>query len=222
MKKINLKLLTAILAVTLIAGVSIFYACKKGEDNNSETKLKKETEFVARINKETCVQVIVYRDEKHNVHLTTTKVSNDLDIPIGVILSETLNTEPQNAKDDEESIVIEIPNDAIYWLVPLDGNEPIKFEPINNGAKDVPGGSVKVSCTCSQGKPNCFNTGLNCPMPEKRQDKYGIYYHCPSPDANTSCCQTCIIKSLYGSAVVMGSSYIVQSDNVTINGIIYE
>ena len=35
MKKINLKLLTAILSVTLIAIVSIFYACKKEEDNSS-------------------------------------------------------------------------------------------------------------------------------------------------------------------------------------------
>ena len=55
MTKLNLKLFAALLVVALIVCVGIFYACKKGEDNNSETKLKKETEFVARIHESLCV-----------------------------------------------------------------------------------------------------------------------------------------------------------------------
>jgi hypothetical protein len=49
MKKINIKLITALLTVVLVAGVSIFYACKKEEDKTSQSKVTEayQEEFVS-------------------------------------------------------------------------------------------------------------------------------------------------------------------------------
>jgi hypothetical protein len=206
MKKINFKLLTALLAVVLVAGVGIFYACKKEEN------LKKEAEFVAKINKETCVHVTIYRDKENNAHFVTKKTANDPNVPTGIIIPNEINTTPLNAKNGEEEIIIELSDDAIHWLVPLDGNEPEK-------ASDKP----KVSCSCKEGKPNCFEN-LHCHAQE-RQDKYGKYVVCvPS----VGCCKTCESKlSVAGSTstgytLIMGSIYIVQSNTITVNGITYE
>jgi len=207
MTKLNLKLLIAILAVALVAGAGIFYACNKEPEKN----LKKEAEFVAKINKETCVQVTIYRDAKNNAHFVTKKTANDSNIPIGIILPDELNIKPQNTKNGE-GVIIEIPDDAIYWFVPLDGNEPEK----------VPPGHQTVTCTCTLGKPNCFEN-LNCKAKEVK-DKYGTYILC----ITEGCCKSCgYLNSISCStstsySLRMGSSYIVQSNTVTVNGITYE
>jgi len=226
MKKLSLKLATALLAVVLVASVSIFYACEKKEkDNNSEGNLKKEAEFVAKIHEEMWVQVNVYRDENNNAHITTKEVAADPEIPIGIIIPEALNIEPSQAKNDDGDIMIEIPNDAIYWVVPLDGNEPIKFEPVN-GAKDKPGGNLKVSCKCTKIKNDCTGES-SCGAPYISPN--GKLVSCL--DALQGCCQICAIStsasggSIGGgsySSVIPGSSYLVQSNTITINGTTYE
>jgi hypothetical protein len=216
MTKFNIKSVTAILAVVLVAGGIIFYACKKEKDNNSEKNLKKEAEFVARIHEKLCVQVDVFRDEHHNVHIMTTETDNDPKVRTGMIIPNVINIKPQNAKNEEEEVIIEIPNDAIHWFVQLDGNEPQKVPP---------GGSpfMTAFCGCEKGKPNCFHVGLYCDPPQKKKDQYGTWLYCPTPPE--SCCQTCILKYGVGAAansVAMGSIYIVQSDIITVNGITYE
>ena len=215
-----------LLAVVLVAGVTIFYACTKENDvvNDAVNNLKKEAQFVAKIHEKMCVQVDVFRDEENNVHITTQKVATDPTIPIGIIVPDALKIEPQQAKNDD-GIMIEIPNDAIYWLVPLDGNEPVKFEPVVSDAK-VSNGDLKASCTCTQGKTNCLHLGLTCPPPMTYSDKYGTWYTCPAPNGNVSCCQTCVLKYSVGlssaSSLIMTSSYIVQSNSITVNGLFYQ
>ena len=209
----KIKLITAILAVVLVASGIIFYACKKEKDNNSDKNLKKEAEFVARIHEKLCVQVDVFRDGHDNVHIMTKETDNDPEVKTGIIIPNAINIQPQNAKNEEEEVIVEIPDDAIYWVVPLDGNEPENFKT---------GGTLTGSCTCQQGRPNCFNMGLSCPSPVERKDKYGTYLHCPSPNASNSCCQTCVIQNSTPKSVIMGSTYIVQSNTITVNGITYE
>ncbi|MCL2435598.1 MAG: hypothetical protein FWD09_05615 [Lentimicrobiaceae bacterium] len=222
MKKLNVKLFTALLAVALVASASIFYACKKENDNNSDKSLKKEAEFVARIHENLCVQVDVFRDEHNNVHIMTKETDNDPEIITGMIIPNAINIKPQNAKNEEEEVFIEIPNDAIHWLVLLDGNEPEKVPTGGTGPY------MKVFCGCSKGKPNCFHTGLNCKKPVESGSGFNYRIYCPAPDAY-SCCQTCVLKYSIsaetggsGTSMAMGSIYIVQSNTITINGITYE
>jgi hypothetical protein len=171
MKKLNLKLSAALLTVVLLATAAyIFYACKKDGNSNSDKNLKKETEFVAKIHEKMCVQVNVFRDENDNVHITTKEVGIDPTKSIAVIVPEALSMESQLSKNDE-SIVIEIPNDAVYWLVPLDGNEPVKFEPVND-TKSASGssGSITVYCVCTQDRQDC-TSGSKCQPPKYIQNE---------------------------------------------------
>lgn len=207
MKKINQKILIALLAVVLVAGASIFYACKKEKGNNSDKNLNKETEFVARIHEKLCVQVDVFRDEHNNVHIMTKETDNDPKVTMGIIIPNAINIKHQNAKNGEENAIIEIPDDAIHWFVSLDGNEPVK----------VPSGGIKIYCTCTEGKPNCFETGLTCPPPVISGSGFNTVISCPH---SQSCCKTCTQKT--GNTVVVGSTYLVRSDAITVNGITYE
>jgi len=209
------------LAVIFVAGVGIFYACKK---DVSAKELTKEAKFVAKINKETCVLVTIYRDEKNNAHFVTKNTANDPNLPMGIIISNALKINSQKTRNGEEEDFIELSNDAIYWVVPLDGNEPEKIDPdlVESG-----GAFGRVSCTCAQGKTGCYNTGLSCPAPVKMQTSVGVFYRCPSPGSD-SCCKTCNLTTLIGAGgstplfSVIGSSYIVQSNTITVNGITYE
>jgi hypothetical protein len=219
MKKI--KLYTVLLTVALIAGVTMFYACKKEENNNSEKKLTKEASFVAKNYDETCVQVDVFRDENNNVQFVTKNVANDPKIAIGIKVSDVLNLEPLQTKDDE-GLVIGIPNDAIYWLVPFDGSEPVKFEPIDNAKTDLGNsGTTKLKCDCWESSCNNF-TSRDC---EVKTDKDGKQY-C-APKAN-SCCYWCVATTTAKNfsseieTVFVGTTYLVKSEIIEINGKIYE
>jgi hypothetical protein len=218
MKKINLKLFTALLAVVLVAGASIFYACKKEKDNNSDKNLTKEAEFIARIHEKLCVQVDVFRDEHNNVHIMTKETDNAPEVRTGIIIPNTMNIKPQNAKNKEEDVGIEIPNDAIHWVVPLDGNDPEKV-PSGGGSTQLKG-----TCNCTEGS-GCWDKPLSCPPPKTKTDQYGTWLYCPSPSATLSCCNICELKLVsVGAAnyVAMGSILIVQSNTITVNGITYE
>ncbi len=216
MKKENLKLFTAlfILVVTLIVGGSIFYACNKEEKNDSSEKaLTKETEFVAKNYDGTCVQVNVYRDKNNNAQLVTKDVANDTNAAVSLRLSKAVKIDSPQQKD-EGTLVIEIPNDAIYWLVPLDGHDPFKFEPVNN-AKTGSGGSVKIHCTCEEGtvllnslcKPELTPSGWQCLSRDSRCTKCRTH-----TSGVTSISETTFV----------GSTYLVKSDSIVINGITYE
>ena len=224
MKKI--KLIAVLLAVVLAAGMGIFSACTK-DNQNMVNNLTKETGFVARINKSMCVQVDISRDKNNNVHIITERVADDPELPTMAIIAETLKLAPQQSKDNE-CIEIEIPNDAIYWLVPLDGNEPIKFEPVVSDAKSGFGAVVTYSCTCTEGKPNCLYN-IYCPAPVKKESPYGSYLVCLP--GSESCCKTCnLITSVplgggpasIAESFITGSSYIVKSDTIVVNGVTYE
>jgi len=217
MKKRNLKLVTALLAVALIASVSIFYACTKEEkDNNSDKSPKKEAEFVARNYDETCVKVEVFRDENNNAQFVITDVANDPKA-VGFKVSDMLNIKSMQ-KNDDEILVIEIPGDAIYWLVPLDGNEPVKFEPLNNAKNIGSSGSVTVKCDCSEWVMNSQSN--KC---EKEYTQNG--YIC-KPIKNGSCLKCNVVKCVVvgGSSefTIVGGTYLIQSDIITIDGITYE
>jgi len=216
MKKI--KFLTALLAVAIIAGVGIFYACKKEKDNNSEIKLKKETEFVAKNYDGSCVQVNVLRDKNNNAQFLIKNVTADSEITLGLLLSNALGLEARHAKNDEE-LVIDIPNDAIYWLVPLDGNKPIKFEPVINGATG--GGSTSIRCSCEEWLVDC-NKGNIC---EKRYYSDGKWRCAPSSSSCCTDCRTHTVARVYSNSsefILVGSSYLIQSNTITIDGVTYE
>ncbi|MCL2312062.1 MAG: hypothetical protein FWC41_06185 [Firmicutes bacterium] len=217
MNKLNIKLLTALLAVAIVAGVCIFYACKK------EETLTKETEFVAKNYDGSCVQVNVLRDKNNNAHFITKSIKEDPKITLGLIISSTLKLEPRKAKNEEE-LVINIPNDAIYWFVPLDGTLPIKFEPIKNGAKADQGsssGSSSITCTCMEWLVNCTG-GERC---EKRYYSDGKWRCAPASNSCCTHCQTNIVARVYSDSsehILVGSVYLIQSDTITIDGITYE
>ena len=215
----NLKLFAAALAVVLIAGVCIFYACTK--DKNILTNLTPEAEFAAKIHKDMCVQVNVYRDKNNDVHITTTQIETDPEMSCGFIIPKTLNIEPQQTKEDD-GIVIEIPDDAIYWLVPLDGNEPIKFELVK-GAK-VGANTVTAKCTCCLRRQNCTGA-LTCRDPRVRQGPNGTIIIDCLPTAS-GCCADCNVVLKAGAdskgGFLLGSSYLVQSNSITMNGITYQ
>ena len=147
--KRNIKLFTAIFAVLLVAGASIFYACEKDNNvSNIDNNLTKEVSFVAKNYGETCVQVDVLRDENGNAHFVIKDVANDPEVAVSCIIPEALNIPTQKTKNGE-GVVSEIPNDAIYWLVPLDGHDPIKFEPTKD-AKTASTGTVERKCHCTE------------------------------------------------------------------------
>ncbi|MDR2979907.1 MAG: hypothetical protein LBV02_05670 [Bacteroidales bacterium] len=104
-----MKLFTAMVAMALIAGVTVFYACEKeGKNNNSEKNLVKESEFVAR-NYDgvclsefvarnydgVCLQVDVFRDEDNNAQCVFNAVADDPKITGGFIVSEKLDLKPK-------------------------------------------------------------------------------------------------------------------------------
>lgn len=219
MIKRNVKLSTAL--VLLIVGAASFYACQKETSTVDDilNNLTKEAEFVSRIHEKLCVHVDVFRDENNNVHIMTKETDNTPEVRMNIIIPNTLNVNYQTAKNGDEEVFIELPDDAIHWLVPLDGNEPIKIEPDASDAKQSIGGGLTGSCSCTQGKPNCW-VDLTCPAPVTHTDAYGTYLSCPAP---TGCCQNCNLKASNAkNTLSMGSSYIVQSNTITINGIVYE
>jgi len=229
MKKPNLKLLTVLFAVALIAGVTIFYACNKDEkDNNSVKKLTQETEFVAKNYGDACVQVNIFRDENNNAQFVIKDLDHVSEVLTGIRISKMLNIESRKTKNAEE-FVIDIPNDAIYWLVPLDGNMPVKFEPINNIENAEVGGFVKVKCECSLKRPNCLGESV-CRPPQYYKDKDGnLIVNCvPDIALAGNCCLTCkaVIEAdvtvSNTTLIIVGSAYLIQSDTITINGITYE
>jgi len=115
--KRNIKLFATLLAIAIVvAAAGIFYACTK--DNNVVNNLTKEAEFIARIFDGTCVQVDVFRDENGNAQFVTKNVDKDAKATTGFLISDALHIEPLQTKDNAET-VFEIPNDAIYWLVPF-------------------------------------------------------------------------------------------------------
>jgi hypothetical protein len=220
MKTRNLKLFTTLSVVALmVTGVCIFYACKKdGKENNSDKKLKKEAEFVAKNYEETCVQVEVFRDENDNAHFVTKMVANDPNEPISIIVSDALNLAYQQTKAEGE-LVIEIPNDAIYWLVPFDGYEPFKFAPIDdNGAKNSVGGgssgTVSYSCICWEGSLR----DRDCKV--KTDDKGKKY--CQPEGGCLKCQPSNPAKTASDTTYFPGSTYLIKSNSITLNGITYE
>jgi len=204
MKKI--KFFTALLAVALVACVTIFYACKK--DNEIVNNLNEETGFIAKNYDGTCVQVYVFRDENNNVKFVTKDVATDPNVGIRFIISDLLNIQPQQTRDTE-SEVYEIPNDAIYWLVPFDGNEPVKFEPIGNTKQGV-GGSVTLKCDCYES----INGSFKC------SPQQGI---CVKGNGCTLCRSYSSVSLCNSSEIIfLGTTYLVQSDSITIDGVTYE
>jgi hypothetical protein len=215
MKKVNFKLFTALLAVLLVAGGIVFYACNK-DDNNA----KKETAFVAKNYGGACVQVTIFRDKNNNAQFVIKNVPTDTDAVQAFRVSATLNIEPLKTKDDG-ALVYEIPNDAIYWLVPLDDNEPVKFEPVN-GAKTQGGGSssVMLTCNCWEWPSDASNKDTKC---ESKKQPDGSEKCVPATGSRCSWCPT-FINANKGSTetILAGSAYLIQSNTVTINGITYE
>ena len=219
MTKRNIKLFSVLLTVILVTSMSIFYACKKDEkDSDSEKKSTKEADFIAKNHDETCVHVGVFRDENNNAQFFIKEVANDPTIKIGLIIPDALNIKLQQTRD-AVSLVYEIPNDGIYWLVPFDGNKPVKFEPIKgNGEKNVVGGGnyAKISCDCWEWIVD--GTPYSCKL--KGTD-------CESGGSCTWCRKftSAMIVSLNGDStttVFAGSTYIVKSESIEINGTIYE
>lgn len=219
MKKNNIKLITAILIVALISLASIFYACNKDQIiNNSEENLKKETGFIATNKDGALIQVDVFKDKNNNFHFMTKNALAIKDDGFSVIVSNDIDFKPLQFKNGD-TIVVNIPDDGIYWLV-LFGNEaPLKFEPVNNG-KESSGssGTVRIYCTCYEGtslsnsccEVHLLNTGVKACQPK-----------------NTTCgctiCQTnqTVTKGTT-TTIIDGTSYLVKSNTITINGIIYE
>jgi hypothetical protein len=215
MKKRNLKLFTAIIAVALVAGGIIFYACKKEEN------LTKEASFVAKNYDGSCVQVDIFRDEHNNARFVTKNVDKDTNLSVFFIVSDALDIAPYRTKDDA-SYVFCTPNDAIYWLVPLDGNEPIKFESLTEGAKVPQGNCASVTCT------GCDEWTTNCSGNQKCNKVHYSTGKCGCEPATGSCCTRwgcqyqVKVETSEGIVTLVGSTYLIQSNTITINGITYE
>jgi len=220
MKGRNLKLFTAILAVVLVAGGIIFYACKK---ENSEKKLTKEADFVAKNYDGTCVQVDILRDENNNAQFVIKNVADDPKEKVAFMVSNAITIEPLPTKD-AGGVVFEIPNDAIYWVVPFDGNEPFKFETLEDAGVEKTG-TVTATCkTCNEwytNHPSCVGTAC------KEETVSGKTSCAP---ANNSCCTSygcrprTVVKSVKtdDEVIFVGSVYLVKSNSITLNGITYE
>jgi hypothetical protein len=221
MKIRNLKLFTTLSVVALIVtGVCIFYACKKDEkENNSDKKLKKEAEFIAKNYEETCMQVEVFRDENGNAHFVSKMVANDPNEPISLMVSDRLNLAFQQTKEEGE-FAIEIPNDAIYWLVPFDGYEPFKFAPIDNGTKNSVGGgssgTVQIDCVCMQGYDL---RDRDCKIETNKTTGKSV---CVAKGNCTECNTICMVRTASGTTYFTGSTYLIKSNSITLNGITYE
>ena len=209
-----------LLAVVLVAGVSIFYACTKENNvvNDAVKNLKKEAEFVARNLDGTCAQVTVFRDENDNARFVTKQVANDPEAIVSFMISDAMKLEPQQSKNDDE-LVFMIPNDAIYWLVPIEGYEPVKFEPVKDTKTVYGPSSTSISCSCWECTGCAVLNDSHC---EKKQTDKG--WTC-EPKAGGNCvdCRTRVISTnATATAVVMvGSFYLVQSNSITLNGITY-
>jgi len=212
MKKLNLKLFTALLAVALVASMSIFYACEKEEKDNNSKNSKVEAKFVAKNYDGSCVQVTVFRDGNGNAQFVIEDVAADLEIAIGFTICATLDLEPRQAKNGE-SFVTEIPNDAIYWVVPLDGNEPLKIEPIITKAAVGIGIAATSTLKCDCYEWDGGGTG-------KCKPENGV---CKRLDRCTRCrAYNSVHFSTGEETTFVGSTYLVKSDVITINGILYE
>lgn len=217
MKKINIKIISIIVIAVLTAVGSIFYACTKEQKSNPfDRTLKKELDFHAKITDGTCLNVIVYRDKDNNVQINTKKISPKSNIDLGLFIPVELNIKPEQTKDDD-SVVIIIPSDAIYWLVPLDNQTPIKFDPINSTKESSGSGYVRPECECFEG------TTLSNSCCELRW--IGDGYMC-SKKNETCGCTRCRIKVTARSGTIettiFGSCYLIKSNTITLNGVIYE
>jgi hypothetical protein len=232
MKKL---IITLSITVILIASAVVFYSCEKEEkDTNSEKNLQTETEFVAKIDREMCVNVQVFRDENGNVQIATQNTTNVPELAMGVIVPKTVKVTSLPTKDNSGT-EIEIPNDAIYWLVPLDGNEPVKFEP--NEEKAVGRNIIAIDCICKECQ-NLAEAGLQAKYdyqctPVAHDTQGGIVITCDKTSTDLGC-KTCTIKQIIiakdndtpksdeNLIYLIGSCYLVNSNSITINGITYE
>lgn len=203
--------------VAIIAGASIFYACNKDQNgDNLENKLKQEDEFIAMKNDGTLMQIDVFRDKNSNAHFVTKNVTNKKDDGLCLIISEELILKPRLTKN-EDTIVIDIPNDAVYWLVPIANQEPIKFAPTNN-AKESGSGTITIYCTCSEGttlsNSCCYLDGFGSAIKECK------------PKNSTCGCDICrtnrVVFRNNTYTLIEEDSYLVKSNSVTVNGITYE
>lgn len=218
MKKNNIKLITALLIVSLISLACIFYACNKEQIiKNSDETLKKETSFIVTNKDDALIQVDVFKDKNNNFHFMTKNALAVKDDGFSIIVSEDINFKPLQSKNGD-TIVINIPDDAIYWVV-LFGNEPpMKFEPLNNNKASS--GTVTVYCTCREG------TTLKDSDCELRTLTTGVK-EC-QPKSSACCCTSCnTIRATYRSStnsttIIEGDLYLVKSNTITINGITYE
>ena len=218
--KRNIKLFTAILAVLLVAGATIFYACDKDNSvSNIDNNLTKEASFVAKNYDDMCVQVTIYRDEDGNAHFATKDIANDPEVAVRCIVPDVLNIVSQKRKSDGK-LVMEIPTNGTYWLVPLDGHEPVKFEPAKD-AKLLSTGTITYYCTCNEGNGGVKDS--DCKV-EKTQSKVECVVK-PEATICTKCHlhTTCSVMSGSLSTVTLvGSSYLVQSNFISVNGLRYE
>ena len=216
MKK-NLKLFTALVAVVLVAGASIFYACEKeNQEGAIDNNLKKEASFVAKNYDDMCVQVDIFRDEDGNAHFAIKDVASDPEVAVRCIIPETLNIPTRKTKNGE-SVVSEIPNDAIYWLVPLDGHDPIKFVP-SKDAKAAASSYVYYNCECDEAYGYPANS--HCEV----EKELGKAVRCKNKTGGKCIKCRMITKgtSSYSDFILVGSSYLVQSNTITIGQYMYE
>jgi hypothetical protein len=229
LKKINLQLFAILfLAIALIVGIGIFYACTK--DKNIVKNLQKETEFIAKINNNECVNVQVFRDENDNVQIATTSIVAVSEVPIGVTVPEVLSATLKQAKSSDNSIEFDVPNNGIYWLVPLDGTTPIKFEPVKQVKTSkiavASQGQIKVICKCISSRSGCSGES-KCKDPQTLKNSDGSMTIICNPIL-TSCCVECkpettvVTSSLNSTYIVSSSSYFVQSNIISVNGITYQ
>ena len=215
MKKINIKLVSAIILISLFTVITFFYACNKTENNDITSNQENKTDFFAKNLDGTCLKVEIYRDKKNNAQIVTKVVENKANIDLGLYIPKNLNIKPEQSKDND-SLVIIIPSDAIYWLVPIDNQTPIKFDPINSTKVSSGSGTVRPQCECWEG------TTLNDNCCEGRWTNLG--YRCLIKDGCG--CTNCRIKVTARSGTIettiFGSCYLIKSNTITVNGVIYE
>lgn len=216
MKKINIKLVSAIIVISVLTVITFFYACNKTENNDITSNQENKTDFFAKNLDGTCLKVEIYRDKKNNAQIVTKVVENKANIDLGLYIPKNLNIKPEQSKDND-SVVIIIPSDAIYWLVPLDNQTPIKFDPINSTKESSGSGYVRPECECFEG------TSLSNSCCEAKMTDKG--YMCFKKN-DTCGCTTCKIKVTARSGTIettiFGSCYLIKSNSITVNGVIYE
>ncbi len=119
---------------------------------------------------------------------------------------------------EDGKYTLEIPSDGVYWLVPLDGNKPVKFEPVND-EKARPGdsGRVDVICTCWEWLSECDSKKCKEEINPKDGKK-----ECQPKD----CCKNCKASTgaITGSVEMtfLGSTYLIKSNTITVNEITYK